>query len=75
MQERMFAQLRTVPPGKKLILTFDLIQTTRLIVAAGIRGRFPKADESELRHHLISKLLPRDAVIRAYGFDPDRTTD
>jgi len=62
--------LRHASPGKKLVLTFELIQTTRLLVLADVRHRFPDASEDELRRRLIARLLPRDDVIRAYGFDP-----
>jgi len=62
--------LRKVPAGKKIELTFDLIQSTRLLVLSGLRRRYPNAGEDELRRRLISKLLPRPVVLKAYGFDP-----
>ncbi len=67
----MYELLRNAPAGKKIELTFDLIQTARLLVLTGLRHRFPKADDDELRRRLISKLLPRAEVIKAYGFDPE----
>jgi hypothetical protein len=70
-QQVMYELLRNVPAGKKIELTFELIQTARLLVLAGLRQRFSKADNHELRRRLISKLLPSDLVIDAYGFDPD----
>jgi hypothetical protein len=70
-QELIFRMLGSASTSKKIALTFDLIQTTRLLVLAGLRRRFPNADEVELRRQLISKLLEREDVIRAYGFDPD----
>jgi len=70
-QQKIFALLRSVPANKKVSLTFGLIQTTRLMVLAGLRSRFPTADEAELRRRLISRLLPREDIIKAYGFDPD----
>lgn len=71
IQQVMYQLLRDVPSSKKIELTFDLIETTRLLVLAGLRQRFPNADSDELRRRFISKLLPRAAVIEAYGFDPD----
>jgi hypothetical protein len=62
--------LRDAPASKKIALTFDLFQTARVVVLAGLRRRFPMANEAQLRRRLISKLLPRDEVIKAYGFDP-----
>ncbi|HEU5236261.1 MAG TPA: hypothetical protein VFU37_03920 [Pyrinomonadaceae bacterium] len=70
-QRKMFELLRDVPPNKKLALTFELIQTMRLMVLAGLRRRFPAADEAELKRRLIARLLPREDIIEAYGFDPD----
>ncbi len=70
IQGILFEMLRDVPPEKKLALTFDLIQTTRLLVFAGLRSRFPEASEADLKRRLIAKLLPREDVIKAYGFDP-----
>lgn len=66
----MFDLLHDATPSRKLALTLDLIQTTRLMVFAGLRSRFPEATQLELRRRFISKLLPREDVIKAYGFDP-----
>ena len=71
VQRMIFDMLRNASASKKISLTFDLIQTTRLLILAGLRRRFPTANEVELRRHLISRLLSREDVIRAYGFDPD----
>lgn len=70
-QQVLCELLRNAPAGKKVELTFELIQTTRLLALAGLRHRFPKATDDELRRRLISKLLPRAEVIKAYGFDPN----
>lgn len=70
VQRVVFEILRNAPASKKVLVTFDLIQTARLLVLAGLRRRFPTASEAELRRRLISKLLPREDVIKAYGFDP-----
>ena len=71
VQRMIFDMLRNASASKKISLTFDLIQTTRLLILAGLRRRFPTANEVELRRHLISRLLSREDVIRAYGFDPN----
>jgi hypothetical protein len=70
-QDLIFEMLGRASTSKKLALTFELTQTTRLMVLAGVRRRFPNADESELRRRLIAKLLSREDVICAYGFDPN----
>jgi hypothetical protein len=69
-QQLLFELLRNAPSGKKLKLTFDLIQTLRLLVFSDLLRLFPEASDDELRRRLISRLLPREDVIRAYGFDP-----
>jgi hypothetical protein len=73
-QQVLLTMLREAPASKKLALTFELIQATRLLVSAGIQRRFPSAGEEELRRYLVAKLLPRDDVIKAYGFDPHNLT-
>jgi len=70
VQRIHFALLRTAPAGKKIRLTFDLIQTLRRLTLADLRRQSPNATDDELRRQLIARLLPREDVIRAYGFDP-----
>jgi hypothetical protein len=64
------ALLRAAPAGKKLILTFELIQMLRCLTLADVRRQFPNVSEEELRRRFIARLLPREDVIKAYGFDP-----
>lgn len=65
-----FELIRKVPVWKRLALTCELIQSTRMLMLADLRRRFPQADEEELKRRLIARLLTRDEVIAAYGFDP-----
>jgi len=69
-QQLLFELLRKSTPGEKLRLTFDLIQSLRRLILADLRRRFPDAGEDELRKRLIARLLRREDVVRAYGFDP-----
>lgn len=73
VQQIHFELLRRASPGQKLRLTFDLIQTLRRLILADLRRQLPNASEDELRRRLIARLLPREDVIRAYGFDPEST--
>ena len=66
----LFELLRNTTPRKKLDLTFGLTQALRELVFADIRRQFPDATEEMLRRKLIARLLPRETVILAYGFDP-----
>lgn len=70
-QRVLFELLQAAPPAKKLELTFGLIQGLRELIVADLCCRFPEATEEELRKRLISRLLSREDVIRAYGFNPD----
>lgn len=69
-QRALFEMTRGLPVHKRLALTCELIQAGRLLMLAELRRRFPQASEEELRRRLIARLLTRDEVIRAYGFDP-----
>jgi hypothetical protein len=62
--------MRRVPGWKRLQFALELTQATRQLVAADIRHHFPAAGEDEIRRRFISRVLPREDVIRAYGFDP-----
>jgi hypothetical protein len=74
-QEKQFELLRHMPVWKRLALTCELIQASRKLMLADLRRRFPQASEEELRRKLIARLLTRDEVIRAYGFDPEEEAD
>jgi hypothetical protein len=69
-QHVLFDLMRGVPVWKRLKLTCELIQTTRLLMLADLRRRFPDAGEEELRRRLIARMLTREEVERAFGFDP-----
>jgi hypothetical protein len=69
-QQVQFDLLRRMPVWKRLALTCELIQTARKLMLVDLRRRYPQASEEELRRRLIARLLTREEVIRAYGFDP-----
>ena len=71
-QQMLFELMRRMPVHQRLALTCELIQAGRLLMLADLRRRFPQASEGELRRRLIARLLTRDEVIRAYGFDPEK---
>ena len=62
--------MRSVPASKRLALAFELTQATRQLILANLTQRFPEASEQEIRRHFIARVLPREDVIRAFGFDP-----
>lgn len=69
-QQVLFELTRRTPVWKRLRLTCELVQATRLLMLADLRRRFPDAGEEELRRRFIARVLPREQVIRAFGFDP-----
>ena len=62
--------MRRLSPEQRLIMAFALTDATRQLILADLQHRFPHADEDEIRRRFIARVLPRDDVIRAYGFDP-----
>jgi hypothetical protein len=70
-QQVQFELLKRMPAWKRFALTCELIQAARKLTLADLRRRFPQASEEELRRRLIARLLSRDEVIGAYGFDPE----
>jgi hypothetical protein len=69
-QQMHFALMRRLPDWKRLTLALELTQATRQLVMADICSRFPSASNEELRRRFIARVLSREDVIRAYGFDP-----
>ena len=67
-----FELMRRLPGWKRLALAFDLTQATRQLVLADIHHHFVGASDEEIRRRFIARVLPRDDVIRAYGFDPKK---
>ena len=64
------ALLRAMPPWRKLELWAELCASARALTEAGLRRRFPTADDREIRMRLFATWLDRDTMIRAYGWDP-----
>ena len=69
-QRKQYELMRQLSPEKKLSLAFALTDTMRQLVLADLHHRFPQADSEEIRRRFIARVLPREDVIRAYGFDP-----
>lgn len=69
-QEVLFDLLRRAPVWKRLRMVADLNQTLELLAISDLRRRYPLASESEIRHRLAARLLKREDVIAAYGWDP-----
>ena len=70
VQRKHYQLMRRLTPTQRLALAFELTNVSRKLILADLRHRFPRADESEIRRRFIARVLPREDVIRAYGFDP-----
>ena len=69
-QRKQYELMSRLSPNERLKLAFDLTETVRKLVIADLRHRYPEADEASIRRKFIARVLPREDVIRAYGFDP-----
>ena len=69
-QRMQYELMRRLSPEQKLSLAFALTDAMRELVLADLHHRFPQADSEEIRRRFSARVLPREDVIRAYGFDP-----
>jgi hypothetical protein len=69
-QRKHYELMRRLTPTERMALAFELTDSARKLILADLQHRFPRADEAEIRRRFIARVLPREDVIRAYGFDP-----
>jgi len=69
-QRMHYELMRKLTPEQKLSLAFALTDATRQLVLADLYHRFPRAGDDEIKRRFIARVLLREDVIRAYGFDP-----
>ena len=74
-QRKQYELMSRLSPTERLKLAFDLTEAMRKLVIADLRHRYPLANEETIRRKFIARVLPREDVIRAYGFDPDTEED
>ena len=71
--ERVMIELiRRAPVWKRIAQASELTRMCRQLAMADLRRRHPQASEDELRCRLAARTLPREDVIRVYGWDPER---
>lgn len=70
-EEALVELLRTTPVWRRLKMVEDLNESLRVLATADLRRCYPEADEKELRRRLAARLLEREEVIAAYGWDPE----
>jgi hypothetical protein len=69
--ERVLIELtRRASPWQRMTQASELTQACRELVMDDLRRRHPQATVAELRVRLAARVLPRDDVMRVYGWDP-----
>jgi hypothetical protein len=63
----LIAVMKALPIWKKLELLDDACETTRTLVLAGLRGRFPDISEKELHEMLMDRLVGKETAERVWG--------
>ena len=71
-QQVHYEMVRRLPGWKRLALAFELTDAARQLVLSDIVLQFPDATAEEVRKRFIARVLSREDVIRAYGFDPEQ---
>ena len=69
-QRKHYELMRQLSPAQKLSMAFALTDATRKLILADLHHRFPDAGADEIKRRFIARVLSREDVIRAYGFDP-----
>ena len=70
-EEVLVRLLRTAPIWKRLKMIEDLNESLRTLASADLRRCYPAANEKELKKRLAARLLKREEVMAAYGWDPE----
>jgi hypothetical protein len=71
--EKVLVELaRATPIWKKIQQAIETTNTSRRFALAGLRRRYPGANDEQLRRRLAALVLDRDLVIKAYGWDPEQ---
>jgi hypothetical protein len=63
----LIAVMKALPAWRKLELLDDACETTRALVLAGLRKRFPAISEKELHRMLMDRLLGEEIAERVWG--------
>jgi hypothetical protein len=68
-QERYFKYLASLPLEKRLLMVFDVIDTARAFMEAGIRRLHPHASHREIQAHIAARLCGPEVARRCYGIE------
>jgi hypothetical protein len=67
MESLQVKLLRETPPWRKMEMLAELNMAARELAMAGLRQRYPEADEASLHRHLANNLLGPDLTRKVYG--------
>jgi hypothetical protein len=59
--------LKELPAWRKLELLEDACETTRALMLAGLRSRFPGASEEELHRKLMGLMVGEETAAKVWG--------
>ena len=62
---------RRMSPLHKLERAFSMTRTLKILIEAQVRKDHPEASDAEVRLRVGSRWIPRDLMIKAYGWDPE----
>jgi hypothetical protein len=71
-EHTLIEMLRRAPTWKRAEQLAGLIHTRNVLILADLRRRYPGAGAEELRRRLAARLLPREHVLRLFGWDPEK---
>lgn len=71
IEEVLFAAYRRMSSSERLERIGALGRLVESVALAGLRERYPEADERELRLRLAARQLPRELMVAAFGWDPE----
>lgn len=63
--------LRSKTDGERLLMALELSEFAVRMSEAGVRAQYPGASEREIFLRTTALRVPRDLMIRAYGWDPE----
>jgi hypothetical protein len=67
--------LRQKTPGERIAKVFELTDFAFEMAESGVRARYREASEREIFLRAAALRLPRDLMIRAYGWDPEQAQE
>ncbi len=71
-ERALIEMLRRAPTWKRAEHLAGLIHARNVLILADLRRRYPGAGAEELRKRLAARLLPRETVLRLFGWDPEK---